>query len=222
MRSRSSRSAKSIVTLPRLAPICTLTRVSRWSASSSSSSSRPGRPQPRRRRSGRRRRSARCRRRVRPVRRRSPAPERAAAADGLLDRRAPTSPRRPLARASCSWSARSGVPSSARAWPAESLPSASRCWTAGGSAEQAQRVGDRRAALADAVGDLLVGEIEVLDQLLERGRLLERGEVLAVEVLDQRLLDRRRGRRSSRTIAGIVARPARRAARHRRSPAISW
>ena len=90
----------------------------------------------------------------------------------------------------------------------------------GWQAEQAQGVGDRRAALADPVGDLLVGELEVVDQLLEGGRLLERGQILAVEVLDQRLLDDAEvvGRR---TRAGIVARPARPAARHRRSPAIS-
>ena len=60
---------------------------------------------------------------------------------------------------------------------------------AGRQAEQAQRVGHRRATLADALGDLVVGQLEVLDQLGERRRLLQRGEVLAVEVLDQRLLD---------------------------------
>ena len=41
-------------------------------------------------------------------------------------------------------------------------------------AEQAQRVGDRRAALADRWATLLVGQVEVLDQLLEGRRLLER------------------------------------------------
>ena len=45
--------------------------------------------------------------------------------------------------------------------------------------------------LPDPLGDLLVGHAEVLDQLLVGGRLLERVEVLAVEVLDQRLLERR-------------------------------
>ena len=70
--------------------------------------------------------------------------------------------------------------------------------------EQAQGVGDRRPALADPRGDLLVGEPEVLDELLVGGRLLEGVEVLAVEVLDQGLLERRRCRRSSRTRAGIV------------------
>jgi hypothetical protein len=57
-----------------------------------------------------------------------------------------------------------------------------------------------------------VGELEVLDQLLIRRRLLERGEILAVEVLDQRLFDRcqivggphhRRDRRE----AGAAGRP---------------
>jgi hypothetical protein len=46
--------------------------------------------------------------------------------------------------------------------------------------EQPQRVGDRRAALAHAAGHLVVGELEVLNQLLERGGLLERGEIIAV------------------------------------------
>ena len=56
--------------------------------------------------------------------------------------------------------------------------------------EQTERVGDRRAALADLRGDRLVGEPEVLDELLVRGSLLERVEVVAVEVLDQRVLER--------------------------------
>ena len=44
-----------------------------------------------------------------------------------------------------------------------------------GQLQQAHGVGDRRAALADPGGDVVVGEAEVLDQLLEGGRLLERG-----------------------------------------------
>ena len=55
--------------------------------------------------------------------------------------------------------------------------------------EQAQRVGDRRATLADSLGDVVVGELEVLDQLEVCRGLLERGEVGAMEVLDERLLD---------------------------------
>ena len=65
----------------------------------------------------------------------------------------------------------------------------------GGSDINRKRVGDRRAALADSIGDLLVGQVEVLDQLLVGGGLLERGEILAMQVLDERPLDRDRGRR---------------------------
>ena len=56
--------------------------------------------------------------------------------------------------------------------------------------QQAQGVGDGRSALAHARGHHVVSEVEVLDQLLVGGRLFEGGEVLAVEVLDQGLLDR--------------------------------
>ena len=92
-----------------------------------------------------------------------------------------------LASRSCS--ARSGVPSSALAWPALSLPSASSRCTSGRQPEQPQRVRHRRAALADSLGDIVVGQLELLDQLQVRGRFLEGGEVLPVEVLDERLLD---------------------------------
>ena len=77
------------------------------------------------------------------------------------------------------------------------------------------------AALADPGRDLVVGEPEVLDQLLVGGGLLERVQVLAVEVLDQRLLERSARRRRRARCAGIVCSPTRRAARQRRSPAIS-
>ena len=43
--------------------------------------------------------------------------------------------------------------------------------------------------LPTRVASLVVGELEVLDELLVGGRLLERVEVLAVQVLDQRLLE---------------------------------
>ena len=90
-----------------------------------------------------------------------------------------------------------------------------------GQLEQAQGVGDRRPALADPAGHLVVGEAEVLDELLVGRRLLERVEVVAVEVLDQGLLERAVVARRPCTTAGIVCRPARLAARQRRSPAIS-
>jgi hypothetical protein len=54
--------------------------------------------------------------------------------------------------------------------------------------EQPQGVADRRPALAHAVGDLLMRQLEVVDQLPEGGGLLERSQVLPMEVLDQRLL----------------------------------
>ena len=61
---------------------------------------------------------------------------------------------------------------------------------AGGSWNSRRVFDDRRPALADPGGDLLVGEAELLDELLVGGRLLERVEVRAVEVLDEGLLER--------------------------------
>ena len=69
------------------------------------------------------------------------------------------------------------------------------------------------------VGDLVLRQPELVDQALERGGLLERAEVRALEVLDERALER--GLPStSWTTTGTSCRPARCAARHRRSPAI--
>src|SRR3954454_21820929 len=56
-------------------------------------------------------------------------------------------------------------------------------------AEQPECVRDRRTALADAVGYLFVRQLEVVDQLLESGRFLQGGQILSMQVLDQRLLD---------------------------------
>ena len=55
--------------------------------------------------------------------------------------------------------------------------------------EEPQHVRDGGPALADPVRDLVVGELEVLDQLLVRGRFLERVELFALDVLDDRLLE---------------------------------
>ena len=155
MRSRSSRSAKSIVTLPRLAPICTPTRVSRRRPAAAPAPAGPG---------GRRRVGG-----LRPARR-SPggaggedvAPH--AVADGVLHRahRPPLVDglagqallQRPVGRAE----QRPGV-------TRRKLAVGEQVLDAGRQAEQAQRVGHRRAALADALGDLVVGQLEVLDQL---------------------------------------------------------
>ncbi len=53
-----------------------------------------------------------------------------------------------------------------------------------GQLQQPQRVGEMAAALADGVGDVLLGVAEALDQLVVAGRLLDRVEVLALHVLD--------------------------------------
>src|SRR5688572_27005469 len=51
--------------------------------------------------------------------------------------------------------------------------------------EQAQQVRYRRARAADGLGGLLVRELELHDQAGKRERLLERVQVLALDVLDQ-------------------------------------
>ncbi len=56
--------------------------------------------------------------------------------------------------------------------------------------EEAQRVGHRRARPAHLLGHRLLGELEVLHQLLVGGGFLQRVEVLAVQVLHQGLLQR--------------------------------
>src|SRR3954463_16028941 len=55
--------------------------------------------------------------------------------------------------------------------------------------EQADQVRDRDAAAAHAPGHLLLGQAEVLDQRRAGSRLLDRVEVLAGHVLDQRELE---------------------------------
>ncbi len=51
--------------------------------------------------------------------------------------------------------------------------------------EEPQRVGDRGPGAADLARNLLVGEIELLDQLLVGAGLVKRVEILAMQVLDQ-------------------------------------
>src|SRR5207244_9899700 len=61
-------------------------------------------------------------------------------------------------------------------------------------AEQAQRVRDRDAVLAQPGRERLVREAELVDQLAVGDRLLERTEVGALDVLDQGQLERGLGR----------------------------
>src|SRR6478752_9465975 len=58
-----------------------------------------------------------------------------------------------------------------------------------GQLQQPQRVGDLRPRAADALGELLVRAAEVLEQLAVGGRLLERVELRAVKVLQQRVAE---------------------------------
>ena len=102
-------------------------------------------------------------------------------------RRGHSGPSRRSARAAASGSA---TESSARAWPAVSSPSCTRAFTGSGSLQQPQRVGDVAAALADDPGEIVLGVAELADQLLVAQRLLERVEVGALHVLDDRELER--------------------------------
>ena len=153
-----------------------------------------------------------------------PAAAGAAARLGSRARRSVSRTDQPPSRASrarrrrSSWSLHS---SSARPWPSVSAPRLDQLEHLVGQLEQADEVRDRDAALADPAADLLLREPEVVDERRARARLLDRVEVLARHVLDQRQLeplavlgvahdrgDRARGSASC-------------AARSRRSPAIS-
>ena len=152
------------------------------------------------------------------------------------DLRASASPRRAFARRSVSRTdqppatasrasrRRTSLPFAcriARPWPSLSSPSASSSSTSSGRSssrirfEIAGRVRPRRR------GELLLREPELLDQRRAGARLVDRVQVLAGDVLDQRRLHppRRRPRRGP--APGPSSSPASRAARQRRSPAIS-
>ena len=89
-----------------------------------------------------------------------------------------------------------------------------------GEVEQPQGVADVRPGAADPLRELLVGGAEVVEQLLVGGGLLERVELLAVQVLDQ-------GIAQQLVVLGLLddgadpVRPARWEARQRRSPMMS-
>ena len=91
------------------------------------------------------------------------------------------------ARRSC-WSA-SSTPSSDRACPALSTPAATRRCTAGESLSSRMVLEICGPGPADPLGQLVVGAAEVLEQLLVGGRLLERVELGAVQVLQQRVAE---------------------------------
>jgi hypothetical protein len=87
-----------------------------------------------------------------------------------------------------------------------------------GQLEQAHRVRDSRAALADAAGDLGLGEVELVGQngvgpAWSTGFRSSRATFSASARMSSSLSS------ATRTIDGMVGRPASRAARQRRSPA---
>ena len=120
---------------------------------------------------------------------------------------------------------RSRAPSSARAWPIDSVPAAHvgrappRA-AAAGAACWRPTIGPSRR-----VGDLLLRELELVGQAAVAERLLDRVQILALQVLDQRHLEQLRlpGRAAtSLTTTGTLSSPACCAARQRRSPAMIW
>ena len=172
-----------MTTRPRLGPMLILTRVSSWSASSSSSSSRPG--------------ARSLLTGGAAVRRREVAGAALAEADGLLG----LADRQTLGGDAPGQRLLEGAVGRAQqdlGVTGRHLPVGHEPLHLGRELEQPQQIGHGRPALADPVGHLLLGQFEVLDQLLVGGRLLEGVEVVAVEVLDQRMFgaSARRSRRA--------------------------
>jgi len=58
-----------------------------------------------------------------------------------------------------------------------------------GELKESQRVGDCRTAATDSLGHQLLGQTEIFHQLLVGRGLFERVEILAMQVLDQRMLE---------------------------------
>ena len=118
------------------------------------------------------------------------------------------------ARASRSGSA---LPIRARAWPADSLPSATAPAAASGSVSGAGCVA---AALPDRGGELLLGVAELVDQPAEALGLFQRRQVGPLDVLDQGELKGvlvRQLRTTADTSCSRPAAPRASAARRRRS-----
>jgi hypothetical protein len=80
---------------------------------------------------------------------------------------------------------RRGQGSSARAWPISRSPAISICCT-DGQVQQPQQVAGGAARAAHGLRCLFVRELEFVDQPLQALRLLQRVEVFALDVLDQR------------------------------------
>ena len=170
IRSRSAREANSMAIRPFERPRATLTRVSSRSPRRSPSSLRPGAE-------GRDGADLGAGVVVEPW---SPT----ATISSRPRTEMPSATTRPASR---SWTPASVTPSRARACPALSTPAADAALDGGREVEQPQRVADLRPAAADPGGELVVGAAEVVEQLAVRRGLLERVELRAVQVLQQRV-----------------------------------
>ena len=87
-----------------------------------------------------------------------------------------------------SWSSVARPPI-ARPWPSRQSAVGDRRLDTGREVEQAERVGDGRAGTTDAGREAILGEPELVDELAIRVGGLDRVEVLALEVLDERELE---------------------------------
>ena len=95
------------------------------------------------------------------------------------------SPSATIRAARSSWPSASSRPSSARACPADSTPGGDPALHRYRQVQQPDRVADLRAAAPDPGGQLVVGDAELLQQLLVGRGLLQRVELGAVDVLQQ-------------------------------------
>ena len=104
----------------------------------------------------------------------------------VLRSRAPTGPVRRHALAELRSAARPSSASSARAWPISSAPSISISCTGRASSSRRSRLDTAARERPTASAACCVGQVEFVDQALQRLRLFERVEVFALDVLDQR------------------------------------
>ena len=117
----------------------------------------------------------------------------------------------PRAAASRASARRASLPRAwriARPWPSLSSPCGEQVEHLVGQVEEADQVRDRRAAAAQPPRQLLLAETQILDQRRAGARLVDRVEVLARHVLDQRGLQALRPRpRRGRSPAPSAGRP---------------
>jgi len=101
------------------------------------------------------------------------------------------------------------------------LPALSITWTASGRSSSRSVLATAGAALAHPLGDLLLCQTKIVDEGPIAARCLQGVEVISLQVLNHCYLQ---GLESSAswTSDGMVRSPARRAARHRLSPATIW